>query len=75
MSDVLTIDEINRRYPDEWVLIGDPEKDDSGRVVRGEVLCHSRDREVVYGEAGQTQCTHIATHFAGDVPHDMVRIL
>jgi len=74
VSEVLTIDEINRRYPDEWVLIGDPEKDVSGRLVRGEVLCNSPDRDVVYEEAVRTRHTLIATHFSGDVPYNCVRI-
>jgi len=74
VSEVLTIDEINRRYPDEWVLIGDPEKDVSGRLVRGEVLCHSPDRDIVYDEAVRTPHTRIATHFSGDVPYNCVRI-
>lgn len=75
MKNALTIDEIDRQFPDEWVLIGDPEKDESGRVVRGQVLCHSSDRDIVYDEAVQTPYTRIATHFTGKVPHDMVRIL
>jgi hypothetical protein len=45
MSDVLTMAEIERTYDGEWVLIGDPETDDSMRVIRGTVLYHNRDRD------------------------------
>ena len=47
MAEVLTIDEINERFPDEWVLIGDPETDESLEVRRGKVLCHSKERDEV----------------------------
>lgn len=47
IAEVLTINEINERFPDEWVLIGDPETDESLEVVRGKVLCHSKSRNEV----------------------------
>ena len=75
MSEELTIDEINRLYPDEWVLIGDPETDGEQKRLCGQVLCHSKDRHQVYDEAQRTTCSHIATHFTGTVPDDMVRVL
>ncbi|MFQ5732709.1 MAG: hypothetical protein ACE5KM_12245 [Planctomycetaceae bacterium] len=75
MTETLTIEEINQRYPDEWVLMGDPETDEEQRLLRGQVLCHSKDRQQVYDEAQRTTCTHIATHFTGTVPDDMVRVL
>jgi hypothetical protein len=74
-NDILTIEDIDARYQDEWVLIGNPEVDEAGRVIRGEVLHHSPDRDEIYREAQRTERTHIATHFAGELPHDMVRIL
>ena len=45
----LCIEEIKRSYPDEWILIGDPEEDENGWDVSGIVLYHSADkRELAY---------------------------
>jgi hypothetical protein len=53
---VLTIAEIKAQYPDQWVLVGNPELDDEetlgsivDKLVRGVVLLHSKDkRELAY---------------------------
>jgi hypothetical protein len=40
---------MKKNYPDEWVLLGDPEEDEYGQDISGVVLYHSRDkREVCY---------------------------
>jgi len=45
-----SIDDIKKSYPDEWILLGDPEKDEYGMdIYSGVVLYHSPDkREVAY---------------------------
>lgn len=45
----MTIEEIESQFDGEWVLVGDPELDPHLKVARGQVLCHSVDRDVVYG--------------------------
>lgn len=47
MAETLSIQEIQARYDGEWVLIGDPEVDASLTVQRGQVLWHSKDRDMV----------------------------
>ena len=44
----MTIEEIETQFDGEWVLVGDPELDPYNKVARGQVLCHSVDRDVVY---------------------------
>ncbi len=52
----LTIDQIRTEYPDQWVLVGNPDLGDSRKVgsvvsklVSGIVLYHSKDkREIAY---------------------------
>lgn len=51
MTEILTITEINERYPDEWVLIGEPETDESLEVLRGKVLYHGKSRDEMYQAA------------------------
>ena len=44
-----SIEDIKGSYPDEWILIGDPEEDEQGRDITGIVLYHSPDkRELSY---------------------------
>ena len=47
---ILTIDDIKRNYPDEWILLGSPEVDETTQsIISGVVLYHSPDkRETVY---------------------------
>jgi hypothetical protein len=44
-QEILTIDEIRKRYPQEWVLIADTELDEDFNVIKGELLAHSSNRE------------------------------
>jgi len=45
-----SIEDIKRSYPDEWILLGNPERDEQKQaLVSGVVLYHSRDkRELAY---------------------------
>ncbi|MCL2073904.1 MAG: hypothetical protein FWH18_08290 [Marinilabiliaceae bacterium] len=48
-GDVRSIDDIKASYPDEWIVIGDPETDQYDRTISGVVLYHSPDkRELAY---------------------------
>jgi hypothetical protein len=68
MSEVLTIEEINRRFPNEWVLIGDPDTNESLEVLSGTVLCHGKDRDEVYQAAIDLPSPkRIATHYTGEL--------
>ena len=54
--EILTINEMKAQYPDEWVLVANPELDDEetlgsivDKLVQGIVLLHSKDkRELAY---------------------------
>jgi len=45
-----SIDDIKKSYPDEWILVGDPEENEQEmKILSGIVLYHSPDkREVAY---------------------------
>ena len=43
-SEPLSLEEVNRRYPSEWVLLKVTGVDDRGLIVQGEVLDHSPQR-------------------------------
>jgi hypothetical protein len=43
MDDLLTIEEIEARYAPEWVLIGEPQTDETLQLRAGKVLFHGLD--------------------------------
>ena len=68
MNEVLMIEEINRRYPDEFVLIGDPVTDESLEVISGTVVYHGKDRDGMVRAAQQLPAPkRFATHYSGEL--------
>lgn len=79
MSEVLTIEDIKRRYEGEWVLIACSEVDDDLNVIRGEVIAHSPDRDLIYrqllSKKIQRQRKPLAIEYAGEFPKDLALAL
>jgi hypothetical protein len=44
MSELMTRAEIEARFPDEWILVIDPDTGPDLRVRSGVVACHTKDR-------------------------------
>ena len=61
----LTADEVQSRYPDEWVLLGDLEIDDRDQLVAGTLLSHSPNKADVHREVRAHQPGHFAIYFTG----------
>jgi len=65
MDEIMTRKEIESLYPNEWILMVDPE---SGMDInfRGRVIAHSKDREEIHLKAMELPAPkHIAVFFAG----------
>jgi hypothetical protein len=75
MNDHMTVPEIEAAFPSEWVLIGDPETDQYHRVLSGSVICHNKDRDVVYSCAIDAKAKVIAVLYTGQVPGPGAAIL
>ena len=75
MDEVLTREEIEERFKDEWVLLGEHETDESFRPIRGEVLCHSKDRDEVYRKGAELKPRHSAFMYTGRFPADQVILI
>lgn len=75
MDDILTVDEIHVRFPSEWVLMADPERDERLEVVRGRVVCHSKDRDEVYQRATELRPPRAAFLYTGRIPEGTAVIL
>jgi hypothetical protein len=73
--EILTLDQIRHRYDGEWVLIAYTQLDDHLRVITGEVLAHSRDRDILYASLSLGRGKDIAIECFVEVPEDMIIIL
>jgi hypothetical protein len=63
MGEVLTMQEIEARFPEEWLLIDHPEMDEHDQIQRGRVVFHSPDRDEVYRKALDVPAPrHVAFH-------------
>jgi hypothetical protein len=74
MDELLTIDEITARFAPEWVLIGEPQTDESERLVAGKVLFHSPDRDLVDQKLLELRPARFAFRYLGSMPHDVALV-
>ncbi len=61
---VISYDEMCKKYPNEWLLLGNP-KSDSGKLISGIVLFHHADkRKLALANQNGTLTSHykLATH-------------
>ena len=73
MDEMMTFEEIEKKYDDDWILVECPEDDQPAR--RGIVLCHSKDRDEVYRCAIKLRPKRSAILCTVKIPEDMVMIL
>lgn len=64
----ITLDELKKLYPDEWVLLGNPQMKNTS-VLGGVVLYHSKDKkEVCYiGRDKTAAFATVTIAFTGDL--------
>lgn len=75
MDDLLTIAQIEAQFSPEWVLVEDPQVNDSLEVQSGKVRCHSKDREEVYRQAVALRPKRFAVLYTGWMPEDTAIVL
>jgi hypothetical protein len=68
MDEVLTLAQIEKRFDSEWVLVDDPQTDDSLEVRGGIVRAHSKDRDEVYRRAIEIRSKRCAIVYTGKMP-------
>ena len=77
-GEVLTISQIKEKYPDQWVLIGNPVLDQSfvgsvlSKLQAGVVLLGSKDRKELGVKAMEARkgFENVACVFTGEVPRN-----
>lgn len=75
MPEILTIDEMKHHYDGEWLLIAYTELDDQLRVLKGEVLIHSPNRDDIYNALSLGRGRDVAIECFATIPEDAAFIL
>lgn len=75
ISEVLTFEEMQRRYDLEWVLIVELESDENMQVVRGQVLAHSPNRDEIYDVLSRFPGRSLAIEYMGTPPENWAVML
>ncbi len=65
MSEILTMEEIEKKFDGEWVLIEDVEANEQLEVIRGKVTYHGKNKEQLDKRAMKSESDHIATLYIG----------
>ena len=72
--DIVTVAEIERQYPDEWVLLEITRDHKHHRRVAGRLLAHSPDRDALVDPHRRFRAehprAHLYTFFTGDLVAD-----
>ena len=75
MDSQMSIKEMESRFEDEWILVGEPRTNDKLEVIEGTVLHHSKDRDEVYRRAVALRPSRFALLFTGEIPADTAVVL
>ncbi len=75
MSEILSMEEIEKRYAPEWVLINNPRTDENFRVVGGEVVFTGKNSDDLYRKASEMDLKDIAVFYLGTWPEDVALLL
>ena len=75
MNSVLTAAEIESQFPSEWILVEDPDTDESLEVKSGVVVYHSKDRDEVYRKAVELRPKRFAMLYTGKMPEGTAIVL
>lgn len=65
MSEILTMEEIEKKYDGEWVLIEDVEANEQLEILRGKVTYHGKDKNEFHQKAMKSESNHIASFYIG----------
>jgi phycocyanin beta chain len=68
---ILNIEEIQQRYPNQWVLIGCPKLDEELNVIQGEVLARASEGDELYAKLSLRQGKPVAIEYTGSVPENI----
>ncbi|MEG4106343.1 hypothetical protein [Microcoleus sp. S13_C5] len=75
IGQIMSLEKIFSLYPDEWVLIVNPELDEELNVIRGEVLAHATERDEIYSKLSLRNGKSVAIEYTGSIPDNIAVML
>ena len=75
MAEIMTLAEMEEQFKSEWILVEDPETDESLEVIKGRVVCHSANRDEVYRTAVERKPKRSAIVYTGEMPENSAIVL
>lgn len=75
MENIMAITDMHTRFPAEWLLIEDPQTDESLEVQSGKIIAHSKNRDDVYRRAVASRPKYFAIVYTGSYPKNTAIIL
>ncbi len=70
----ITLDQIKKRYPNEWVLLAEPETDKMLNIKSGIVIAHSPQRSEIYLKQRGLEGNY-AIEYTGDIAKNKIFVL
>ena len=68
MKAIQTIEEIKKKFKDEWVLMEVSEEDEIGQTKSGKVIAHSKNRDDTYAALKNTKGIYTFHFYTGEIP-------
>jgi hypothetical protein len=75
MSEIMTIEELYKRFPSEWVLIDEVQADEHYQVLGGRVVYHGRERDEIYNKGGEFNLKGFAIRYTGETPENVIFVI
>jgi hypothetical protein len=75
MDDVMTVAQIEAQFESEWVLLENPQTNETLEVQGGRVLWHGKDRDEVYRKAVELRPKRFAVLYTGKMPEGTAVVL
>jgi len=71
----MTIKQIQSRFQNEWILLDNPQTNEALEVLKGKLVCHSKDRDEVYRCAVARRPKRYAIIYTGNIPENTAVVL
>jgi hypothetical protein len=68
----MRLDEIKKKYRNEWVLVEFSKLHKDLRVKDGKVIAHAPNKEDIYKALLHTRGKNVAIEYCGKIPEDLV---
>ncbi len=67
----MNLEEIKRKYPNEWVLVEFDRLEQDLEIKEGHVLAHASSKEEIYKALSRSSGKNLSVEYMGSVPSDV----